>query len=274
MKEGLLPRQQPTSARPAPALDAVIFDVDGTLVDSERDGHRIAFNAAFEEFGLPDRWEVEEYGCLLAITGGERRLREYLRQRGFGDEESADLAHRLHVRKTELFTSMVERGRVPPRPGATRLISDLERRGIRLAVATTGSRAWVVALLDRLFGRGRFEVVVTGDEAPLRKPDPSAYHLALHSLGVDAAGVVAVEDSGNGLAAARAAGLCCVVVLNDYTRDDDVDGAALVVDGFGEPEAGAQVLANPGAIEWHGMLDAATLDRLHGTWVTHRGHAR
>ncbi|MER3453181.1 MAG: hypothetical protein C4321_05950, partial [Chloroflexota bacterium] len=191
-------------------------------------------------------------------------------ERGFGDDEAALLARRLHLRKTELFTSMVNQGLVPTRPGVTRLIEDLRGCGIRLAVATTGSRSWVVALLERLFGLDCFEVIVTGDEAPRRKPDPSAYRLALETLGTDATRVLAIEDSANGLTAARAAGLCCVMVLNDYTRDHDVRGAALVVDGFGEPGALANALANPYAVDWHGILDAATLQGLWRAWVAER----
>jgi HAD superfamily hydrolase (TIGR01509 family) len=211
---------------------AVIFDVDGTLVDSERDGHRVAFNRAFAEAGLPDRWDAETYGRLLAITGGERRLAAHLRQSGRAQDEARELARRLHARKTEIFSQMAARGEIAARPGALELLEELRSAGLRLAIATTGTRAWVKPLLERLFGRDRFEVIVTGDEAPVRKPDPSAYLLVLELMGLAAAEALAVEDSEVGLRAARAAGIRCAVVVNDYTRAQDFSGAALVLDGF------------------------------------------
>jgi HAD superfamily hydrolase (TIGR01509 family) len=242
---------------------AVIFDVDGTLVDSERDGHRVAFNRAFEEFGLPLRWEVDHYGRLLTITGGQRRLQADFDRAGIPESERAELVPRVHARKTEIFREMAAGGQVTARPGVERLLRDLEAAGVRLGVATTGTRSWVAALLDRLFGPGRFEVVVTGDEAPERKPDPSAYHMAMERMGVAADESLSVEDSHNGLVAARAAALPCVVVVNDYTRDQDLAGADLVLDGFGDPAAPAAVLHDPHALRPPGHLDVGTLDRLH-----------
>src|SRR5262249_5106540 len=162
----------------------------------------VAFNLAFEEAGLPDRWGVEEYGRLLETTGGDRRLKAYFQGRGRTDEESAELARRLHPRKTEIFTEMARNGDFEPRPGVRELLTELEDAGIRLSVATTGPGAWVHPLLDHLFGAGRFEVVVTADEAPVRKPDPSAHLMALERLGLSAAVAPTIEDSRNGLRAA------------------------------------------------------------------------
>lgn len=216
------------------SVEAVIFDVDGTLADSERDGHRVAFNLSFEEHGLPYRWDVEPYGRLLETTGGRRRLHRYLADQGLEKEQRDELVPSLHTRKNELFQELVTGGRVQARPGAAELLDELEDAGVRLAVATTGSRAWVEPLLDQLFGQGRFSPVVTGDDVSVRKPDPSAYLQALAALDLPPARVLAVEDSANGLAAARDAGLACVVVINDYTAGQAFDGAALVVDSFGD----------------------------------------
>ncbi|MDQ3354713.1 MAG: HAD-IA family hydrolase [Actinomycetota bacterium] len=213
-------------------MDAVIFDVDGTLADTERDGHRVAFNQAFEQLGLDYRWDIEPYGRLLDITGGQNRLHAYLEGEGMDEDQRGELVPRLHSRKNEVFQDLVATGRIEPRPGVIQLLDELERARVRLAVATTGSRAWVEPLLEKLFGLDRFSPVVTGDEAPVRKPDPSAYHQALEGLGLPARSVVVVEDSASGLEAARAAGLACVVVTNDYTTSHDVAGAALVVDTF------------------------------------------
>ncbi len=243
-------------------LQAVVLDVDGTLVDSERDGHRVAFNRAFEEAGLEDRWDVELYGELLAVTGGERRLNAYFEQRGMAEDERKELAARLHARKTEIFTEMAREGDIKPRPGVEELLDELQEAQVRLSVATTGTRTWVAPLLDRLFGLERFETIVTSEEAPERKPDPSAHQLALENLGLPASAAPAVEDSLNGLQAARSAGLPCVVVVNDYTREQDFDGADLVLDGFGRPDDPAVVLADPHHLDPPGRLDVETLRRL------------
>lgn len=252
-------------------LDAAVFDVDGTLVDSERDGHRVAFNQAFEEFGLPDRWDVEHYGRLLAITGGQARIDAHLASRGMPDGERAAAVPRIHERKTAIFREMIASGSITARPGAERLLQDLERARIRLAVATTGTRAWVAMLLDRLFGADRFEVVVTGDEAPVRKPDPSAYLQALEGLLVRPSSAVAVEDSENGLRAARAAGLPCAVAVNGYTAGQRFEDADLVVDGFGDPTSPAAVLLDPHSTGATGVLDAETLTLVAAAYAARRG---
>jgi len=244
------------------SLLGVILDVDGTLVDSERDGHRVAFNMAFEEAGLPDHWDVEPYGKLLAVAGGKRRLEAYFEQQGMPESERRELAGELHARKTEIFTEMANQCEIEPRPGVGELLDELERAGVRLAVATTGSRQWVHPLLDGLFGLERFEVVVTSAEAPERKPDPSAHTMALERLGLAASAAPAVEDSVNGWRAAKAAGLACVVVVNDYTREQDFDGADLILDGFGQADAPASVLADPHKLDPPGRLDLETLRRL------------
>jgi HAD superfamily hydrolase (TIGR01509 family) len=240
----------------------VIFDVDGTLVDSERDGHRVAFNLAFEEFDLPYRWDVEEYGRLLRTTGGQRRIDRYLKDQGVDEEERAKLAPALHARKTEIMNDLVEEGRVEVRPGAHRLLRELAGAGCILAVATTGSRGWVDKLLTRLLPDVSFDVSVTGDEVENRKPDPEAFVVALERMGRTADGVVVVEDSSEGLEAALGAGLACVLVVNGYTRDHDVSGASLVLDGFGEPDAPAEVIADPAGTGCRGILDLETLSRL------------
>ncbi len=225
-------------------MEAAIFDVDGTLVDSERDGHRVAFNLAFEELGLPYRWDVELYGRLLEIAGGQHRLHAYLEGQGMGADQRDEIVPKLHARKTELFRELVADGRIEPRAGVAALVHDLAAARVRLAVATTGSRGWVEPLLERLFPRVPFDPVITGDEAPVRKPDPSAYFMALAGLRLPASEALAVEDSANGLVAAHAAGLACVVVVNDYTADHDLAAAELVVAGFDELDVASLRLAH------------------------------
>ena len=212
---------------------AVVFDVDGTLVDSERDGHRVAFNAAFAAHGLPYRWEADEYGRLLGITGGRRRLAAFLEDRGYDPPAAAAVAARLHQDKTWRMREFAIRGAIAPRPGVRELLGELTAAGVTLAVATTGTRDWVEPLLAGLFGADLFAIVVTASDVPALKPDPAAYTEALRRLGVPAARALAVEDSANGLRAALAAGLDCVVVSNEYTRDQDFGGAAAVYPDFG-----------------------------------------
>ncbi len=240
---------------------AVIFDVDGTLVESEREGHRVAFNQAFEDFDMPDRWDEETYGRLLEVSGGQNRLRHYLLESGYEQDEAEELADKLHTRKNEHFIHLAEEGDIPERPGAGRLIEEVAASGVPLAVATTGSRAWVEPLLDKLFGLDHFQVILTGDDVEERKPDPECFHRVLELLEVPAARTVAIEDSRNGLEAALAAEIPCLVVVGDYNRDQDFDGAALVVDSFGSPGR-AEVWAGPAEALEEGAITLATLRRI------------
>jgi HAD superfamily hydrolase (TIGR01509 family) len=214
-----------------PALSAVIFDVDGTLADTERDGHRVAFNEAFAAHGIEISWDPEEYGRLLKIAGGRCRIAADLRARGFGD--SADgLAADIHRTKTAFFRRRIVAGDVVPRPGLIDLVTSLVDEGIRIAVATTGRRAWVEPLLMQLLGAGVVETVVTGDDVSRLKPDPEVYFRALDLLDLPPQNALVIEDSELGMRASTAAGLATVVVSNDNTAADDFTGAAVVRRGF------------------------------------------
>lgn len=252
---------EPTAKTPSTdhPLKAVIFDVDGTLADTERDGHRVAFNEAFAAAGLDYRWDVQEYGDLLTQPGGRQRLTRYLRSKGHPADEAAALAAELHRDKTQRFAERVRAGAMEPRPGTVELISALRAEGVRTAVATTGTDGWVLPLLDHLFGLDAFEVVVTGSEITDLKPDPAAYLEVLRRLGLAPAAVMAVEDSANGVRAAVAAGLRCVAVVNDYTRDQDLSGAVAVLDDVARP-GGVTVLR--GDPELSDGLSVAALRRL------------
>jgi HAD superfamily hydrolase (TIGR01509 family) len=215
-------------------LETVVFDVDGTLVDSERDGHRVAFNLTFEEAGLADRWDIPTYGQLLSIAGGAKRLAFWFENTGRTPTEAWALSEVLHRRKTQIMLDLIDEGRITARPGASQLLDDLSGAGVAIHVATTGARAWVEPLLDRLFGP-RFDTIVTGTEISDLKPSPAIYLEVLRRTGSRASHTVAVEDSGNGVRAAVAAGLRCVVAHNPYTRDDDHTGATLVTEGLNDP---------------------------------------
>ena len=217
------------------SLRAVVMDVDGTLVDSERDGHRVAFNHAFATLGLPYSWSAEAYGHLLDTAGGRRRIAGFLRDQGLADAEAESIAVEAHRLKSRFFELLVLEGAVPLREGVRDLVQDLRDAGVRLHVATTGSRSWVEPLLAHHFDRSTFELVVTGSDVTTLKPAPDVYSAVLRGAGLTPDGVVAVEDSHHGLLAAHGAGLRCVVVPNEYTHAD-VSAADLVVSSFG-PDA-------------------------------------
>ncbi len=229
----------------APA--GVVFDVDGTLVDSEQQGHRVAFNQAFEEAGLRYHWDPPVYRALLRVAGGRERIQHFLLADGVGAQEAAALAAELHGEKTRLFRELVLAGGVPLRTGVRRLVDELLAAGVPLYVATTGSRPWVEPLLRRHFGDDTFELILTGTEVPDLKPSPAVYLAVLEQTGRPARELVAVEDSSNGLRAAHGAGIATLVVLNDES-DGDFSAAELVVSGFGPGADYVSGPAGPGAL--------------------------
>ncbi len=252
-------------------MSALIFDCDGVLADTERYGHLPAFNRTFEEFALPVQWSEEEYGRRLKIGGGKERIAsvltpEFVRQAGLPEDPEAQAAEiaKWHKRKSALYTDMVAAGRLPPRPGIRRIITEAQDAGWKLAVASTSAEMSVRAILDYAVGperAARFEVFLAGDVVPKKKPAPDIYLLALERLGVPAADVLVVEDSRNGLEAAHAAGLRCLVTVNGYTENEDFSEAVLVVSSLGDPDGEhTTVLANrsaahPGA--WVTLEDLA-----------------
>lgn len=213
-------------------LAALIWDVDGTFAETERDGHRIAFNAAFEQLGLPWRWSVPRYGELLRVAGGRERLLHDMATQADAPRNAADreaLARELHRRKNLAYAALVAQGGITPRPGVRRLVNECLAQGVALAVVTTTSRSNVEALFTSIWGPawpGVFPTVVCAEDAPLKKPDPQAYLLARQRLGLDSAACLALEDSPAGLQAARAAGIACGVTPSVYFKDAVFEGAA------------------------------------------------
>lgn len=222
-------------------LKALLFDVDGTLADTERDGHRVAFNAAFREYGLDWDWDVPLYGALLAVTGGKERMRYYVERFRADYVKPADfddLVVELHQAKTRHYTRMLAEGGIPLRPGVKRLLSEARAAGLILGVATTTTPENVTALLRHSLaedGADWFAVIAAGDIVPAKKPAPDIYVWALQQLGLSAADCLAFEDSANGIKASRGAGLKTVITVNDYTREDDFSGALAVLSDLGEP---------------------------------------
>lgn len=214
-------------SRGAPA--ALIFDVDGTLADTE-ELHRRAFNDTFAEAGLSWNWSRNNYRHLLKTTGGKERIARHILEIG-GDPVAFDIPA-LHRAKTDRYTRLMAEGSLPLRAGVADLIDRARARGIRLAVATTTSRPNVDALALACFGRPAgqvFEVLVCGDEVANKKPAPDVYLLALDRLRLPAGACLAFEDSRNGLRAALGAGLRCIATPSDYSEGEDFTGAAKVL---------------------------------------------
>jgi HAD superfamily hydrolase (TIGR01509 family) len=249
-------------------VNTLIFDCDGVLSDTERDGHLPAFNQTFREFGLPVTWSEADYGEKLRIGGGKERMlsllsEPFVRAAGLPLDRDAQLREvaRWHRRKTELYRERVLAGALPPRPGVPRLIDEALAAGWQLAVASTSAEESVRAVLEVAAGRNasRFAAVLAGDVVARKKPAPDIYALALERLGASSADTVVVEDSKNGLDAARALDLTCVITVNGYTEHEDFAGAALVLDHLGEPGRPLRVLENRSLARPRGELQVEDL---------------
>ncbi len=243
-------------------LKALLFDVDGTLADTE-ETHRQAFNAAFMEFQLPYAWNADQYEVLLRISGGKERLSQFFAALPVNDSERARLAANvanLHRVKTERYAELVAAGGSPLRPGIARLLDEALVAGIRVGIASTTTSANVAALLDAELGRGahrRFSVIACGDVVPAKKPAPDIYRLALSALGLSPENAVAFEDSANGLASAKAAGIFTVVTPTRWTQSQDFGVADLRLAHLGDP---ANPLTGDDAVRAGGAF--LTLERL------------
>ena len=222
-------------------LEALIFDVDGTLSDTERDGHRVAFNLAFKEYNLDWDWDVDLYGKLLAVTGGKERMNYFLDNFNTDfqkDSKTQDLIIELHQAKTRHYTELLATGTIPLRTGVKRLIKDALDNNLRIAIATTTTPENVTALLEHALEPGScdwFEVIAAGDIVPAKKPAPDIYTYALEQMQLPAAACLAFEDSENGIRSSMGADLKTLITINDYTKDHDFTGASIVLSDLGEP---------------------------------------
>jgi len=244
-------------------IQAVFFDQDGVIIDTERDGHRVSFNMAFKEFGFTDEWSVDYYHELLQIAGGKERMKHHWKTKGFSrpltEEEIDSLVKEMHKRKTALFVELIETGKLPLRPGIHRFMKEAMDAGLKIAVCTTSNEQAARAITGKILSDIKFELVLAGDVVSKKKPDPEIYNLALSKLGLKPEEVFAVEDSKNGVAASKAAGLKTIVTTNSYTEKEDVSAGDVIVSSLGDPDGEKAQLRNGDLAGFDGVVHVKQL---------------
>ena len=235
-------------------LKALIFDVDGTLAETEKDGHRMAFNHAFAEADLSWYWSESLYGELLEVSGGKERISYYLQQYHPEIKESLEsLIPQLHQAKTSHYRQLLSSGEIQLRQGVKRLIEEAYNEGIRLAIATTSALPNALALLEKHLNPDWFEVIAAGDIVPNKKPAPDIYNYVLKKMNLSPENCLVFEDSFHGLQAAYQANLKIIITLHDYTKEQDFSLASLVLNHLGEPENNFEIIK--GDIKNKGYFD-------------------
>lgn len=245
-------------------IKAFIFDQDGVIIDTEKDGHLVAFNETFKAFGYDFTWDVDEYHELLQISGGKERMRHYLHTKGFGvevnSEEEDELIKTLHKHKTELFIDLLEGDKLPLRAGVKRLMQEVNAAGLVLGICTTSNQRSVHAVSTKILKDIRFDFVLAGDVVSKKKPDPEIYNLALEQTGYKPEECVVIEDSRNGVLAAHQAGMYIVATTNFYTQREDLSLADIIVTSLGDPEGETGTLVAGGeGLDYTGVLHARHL---------------
>ncbi len=245
-------------------IKAVFFDQDGVIIDTEKDGHRVAFNQTFKEFGYNFEWSVEEYHALLQVSGGKERMRHYLHTKGFGVEveaaEEDQLIKDMHQKKTATFVELIGSGQLPLRPGVKRLMQETMEAGLILGVCTTSNEKSAHAVAYGILKDINFEFVLAGDVVSKKKPDPAIYNLALEKTGFKPQECIVVEDSRNGVLSAKAAGLNIVATTNIYTENEDLSDAGIIVTCLGDSDGEKGELRQGGqGLDYDGVLHLGQL---------------
>lgn len=229
-------------------LRALIFDVDGTIAQTERDAHRVAFNLAFREAGLTWDWSESLYGDLLEVAGGKERIRHYLEQyqpKIAPDFDPDSLIPQLHHSKTRHYQQLLSQNPLNLRPGVARLIAEARTQGVKIAIATTAALPNVLALLENSLSPDSpdwFEIIAAGDIVPKKKPAPDIYLYVLEKLNLAPENCLVIEDSPQGLQSASQADLTTLITVNDYTKELDFSQAKLILNHLGEPESPLEIL--------------------------------
>lgn len=228
-------------------LKAIFFDMDGTIIDTEKDGHRVAFNEAFTQLGINAEWNVAKYHQLLQIAGGKERMKFYFQGEGkkyLPEGKSIDdFVQQLHLLKTEIFVSLIESGKLPLRPGIKRIMQEANEKRILIGICTTSNEKAVKAIVNSLLAEIKIGFILAGDIVTKKKPDPEIYLLALQKTSLSCNEVLVIEDSENGLIAGKEAGIKVLITVNEYTKNENLVGAGAVVTSLGDENEKAQVLA-------------------------------
>jgi HAD superfamily hydrolase (TIGR01509 family) len=247
------------------SIKAVFFDIDGVIIDTERDGHRVSFNMTFKEFGFTDEWSVDYYHELLQVAGGKERMKHHSQTKGFSrpvpESEIDDLVKAMHKRKTEIFVDLIESLKLPLRPGVHRFMQEAMRAGLKIAVCTTSNERAAKAVTEKALPDIRFDLVLAGDVVRKKKPDPEIYNLALTKTGLKPDEAFVVEDSRNGGLAAKGAGLPVVVTTNGYTEKEDVSAGDIIVTCLGDAD-GEKGELRKGDLKFDGVLHVDQVVRL------------
>lgn len=245
-------------------IKAIFFDQDGVIIDTERDGHRVAFNRTFKEFGFDVEWSVDKYHELLQIAGGKERMRHHLHTDGFGaevkPEDEIELIKALHKRKTAMFVELIESGSLPLRPGMHRFMQEGMQAGLKLGICTTSNEQAAHAVAYKILSDVSFDFVLAGDVVGKKKPDPEIYNLARQKAGLQPEECLVIEDSRNGVLAAKTAGMHVVATTNVYTEKEDLSPADLIVTCLGDPDGEKGLLKQGGAsLVYDGVLHVSQL---------------
>ncbi len=227
-------------------IKALFFDMDGVIIDTEKDGHRVAFNEAFKFFGYKFYWDVKIYHDLLQIAGGKERMRHFFRLNGFLQDLSEEKMNaqllKIHKKKTEIFLTMLESGKLPLRAGIKRFMKEAMNQGLLICVCTTANEKAASAITNQMLRGIEFAHVLAGDIVKKKKPDPEIYNLALEKTGLDKNNCIVVEDSSIGVQAAKSAGLRVIATTNVYTEKEDLSQADIIVSSLGDPGSDQGVL--------------------------------
>lgn len=244
-------------------VKAIFFDQDGVIIDTERDGHRVAFNETFKEMGFDVYWDEDYYYELLQVAGGKERMRHHLHTRGFGKEvkpeEEDALIQAMHKHKTSRFIELIESGNLPLRPGIHRFMNEAMRAGLILGICTTSNERAAQAIAFNILKDIHFDFVLAGDIVSKKKPDPEIYNLALSKTGLEPDQCLVIEDSRNGVLAAKAAGMHVVATTNHYTEKEDLGEADLIVTCLGDPNGERGVMSKGALSSYDGVLHVSQL---------------
>ena len=247
-------------------IKAIFFDQDGVIIDTERDGHRVAFNDTFKHMGFDTEWDVEYYHELLQVGGGKERMRHHLKTNGFGEDipedEVDDLIKKMHAYKTDRFIELIESGSLPLRPGIHRFMKKAVEAGLILTVTTTSNERAAHAIAYNVLEDIPFKYVLAGDIVSKKKPDPAIYHLALEKTGFKPEECLVIEDSRNGILAAKAAGIRVIATSNFYTEREDLSDADIIVTNLGDPDGEKGQLIKGEIPDYDGVLHIYQLKRM------------